>query len=101
MTRFFMAAAAALLSAAPLSAAPNWSNVDAAFGRPGADQPGDVHRYSLARSDLQVALDGVTLKPALAVGSWVAFHPMGDRVEVMGDLVLRQEEVNPVLTRLL
>jgi hypothetical protein len=93
--------AALLLCASPVSAAPDWSAVDVAFGRAGAEQPGGVHRYSFPRSDLTVTLDGVVLKPALALGSWAAFHDMGDRTEVMGDLVLRQEEVNPVLSRLL
>jgi hypothetical protein len=46
-------------------------------------------------------LDGVQIKPALALGSWVAFRDMGDQAEVMGDLVLTHSEVNAVLSRLL
>ena len=60
-----------------------------------------MHRYAFPRSDLRVTLDGVRIKPALALGSWLAFRDMGDRAEVMGDLVLTQQEVNPVLSRLL
>jgi hypothetical protein len=82
-------------------AATNWMEVDEKLGRAGAVQPGDVHRYSFARSDLAVTLDGVRIKPALALGSWLAFRDMGDHAEVMGDLVLTQQEVNPVLSRLL
>jgi hypothetical protein len=82
-------------------AATNWSSVDKVMGRAGAVQAGDVHRYSFPRSDLAVTLDGITIKPALALGSWLAFRDMGDRAEVMGDLVLTQQEVNPVLSRLL
>ena len=82
-------------------AATNWQSVDAIMGRAGAVQAGDVHRYSLPRSDLSVTLDGVRIKPALALGSWLAFRDMGNHSEVMGDLVLTQEEVNPVLSRLL
>jgi hypothetical protein len=48
-----------------------------------------------------VSLDGVRIKPALALGSWLAFRETGDHAEVMGDLVLTQPEVNPVLSRLL
>src|SRR3546814_17235281 len=66
-----------------------------------AEQPGGVHRYSFPRSDLSVTLDGVTIKPSLALGSWAAFQPMGDEAMVMGDLVLTHDEVNPVLSRLL
>ncbi|MCE3543853.1 DUF1259 domain-containing protein, partial [Escherichia coli] len=92
---------ASLLLASPAWAAPDWSAVDRAIGRAGAEQPGGVHRYSFPRSDLSVTLDGVTIKPALALGSWAAFQPMGDEAMVMGDLVLTHDEVNPVLSRLL
>src|SRR4051812_46640534 len=53
--------------------ATDWTAVDQALGRNGAMQPGDVMRYSFPRSDLQVTVAGVTVKPALALGSWVAF----------------------------
>lgn len=82
------------------SAAPNWDRVDAAIGRAGAVQAGGVHRYSFPRSDLEVTLDSVAIKPALALGSWAAFQPMGDDAMVMGDLVLTHEEVNPVMAKL-
>ena len=48
----------------------NSKSVDAALGR---TVSGQVHRYGFPRSDLQVTLDGVTIKPALALGGWVAF----------------------------
>ncbi|MFD2427222.1 DUF1259 domain-containing protein [Sphingobium scionense] len=67
----------------------------------GGRTAGGVHRYSFPRSDLSVTLDGVTIKPSLALGSWAAFQPMGDEAMVMGDLVLTHDEVNPVLSRLL
>lgn len=78
-----------------------WALVDKSLGRAGTTQPDGVRRYGFPRSDLNVQLDGVTIKPALALGSWAAFHPMGDEVMVMGDLVLTHEEVNPVMSRLL
>src|SRR5882762_2593346 len=66
----------------------DWKKVDDALGRPGAVS-GDVHRYGFPRSDLQVTLDGVAIKPAFALGGWVAFKPMhGSGAMVMGDLVL-------------
>jgi hypothetical protein len=79
----------------------DWPSVDDALGRAGTVQTGDVHRYNFPRSDLAVTLDGVRIKPALALGSWLAFRDVGDEAEVMGDLVLTQQEVNPVLSRLL
>src|SRR5437868_3317505 len=63
-------------------------------------QPGDVYKVSLPRSDLQVTVGGVALKPALALGSWVAFKKMGNDAMVMGDLVLTEDEVTPVMTKL-
>jgi hypothetical protein len=58
-------------------------------------------KYSFPRSDLVVDLAGVRIKPALALGSWVAFKSMGaGRAMAMGDLVLTEAEVQPVITSL-
>jgi biotin operon repressor len=62
---------------------------------------GDVHRYGFPRSDLTVTLDGVTIKPALALGGWVAFKPMGNEVMAMGDLVLLETEISPVMAKMI
>jgi hypothetical protein len=78
----------------------NWKKVDAAMGKTAAVS-GEVHRYGLPRSDLHVTLDGVTIKPALALGGWVAFAPMDGEATVMGDLVLLESEIAPVMTKLL
>jgi hypothetical protein len=91
----------ALMLSGQAKAAADWPSVDDALGRAGTVQTGDVHRYSFPRSDLAVTLDGIRIKPALALGSWLAFRDVGDHSEVMGDLVLTQQEVNPVLSRLL
>jgi hypothetical protein len=78
----------------------DWSVVDTILTRTGAVS-GDVHRYGLPRSDLNVSLDGVAIKPGFALGGWVAFEPMGDKAMMMGDLVLTESEVNPVMGKLL
>src|SRR5215217_7832363 len=78
----------------------DWQAVDDAFGRKPA-VTGDVHRYSFPRTDLNVTLDGVTIKPALALGGWVAFKPMHGQAMVMGDLVLLETEINPVMLKLI
>lgn len=87
------------LSASPAQPAPvdRWQAVDAGLGRAGTTQPDGVRRYSFPRSDLKVTLDGVAIRPALALGSWIAFHPVGSRAHVMGDLVLTGGEVNAVM----
>lgn len=92
--------AAAALPALAQAADIDWKRVDAALGKP-AVVSGDVHRYGLPRSDLRVTLDDVAIKPALALGGWVAFAPMGGETMVMGDLVLLETEITPVMTRLL
>jgi len=78
-----------------------WSKVDEALGKKGADLPGGVHKYGLPRSDLTVTVDGVAIKPALALGSWLAFQPAGDGAMVMGDLVVTDTELSPVMARLI
>src|SRR6201998_1068545 len=78
----------------------DWQKVDDAFGRnPGVS--GAVHRYGFPRTDLTVTLDGVTIKPALALGGWVAFKPMHGGAMVMGDLVLLESGNNPVMAKLI
>jgi hypothetical protein len=77
-----------------------WQPVEAAMGRSGTMQPGEVFKFSLPRSDLQVKANGVQIKPGLALGSWLAFKQMGTEAMVMGDLVLIADEVTPVMTKL-
>ena len=102
MRRFSLVAGAVLgIAAVPaLAAEMEWKKVDAILGRAPA-QSGEVHRYAFPRGDLAVTHDGVTLKPAFALGGWLAFMAMGDGATVMGDLVLTEAEVNPVMTALL
>jgi hypothetical protein len=98
-----LAAAAALmlvLSAPALAAEADWKKVDEALGRQGTMQPGGVYKFSFPRSDLKVTLDGVPVKPALALGSWVPFTGTGDHAAVMGDLVLTEDEIAPVMKQL-
>ena len=57
-------------------------------------------RRTVVLNDLQVTAGGVQIKPALALGSWVAFKKAGDTTMVMGDLVLTEDEVLPVMTKL-
>jgi len=78
----------------------DWKKVDTALGKT-ATVSGEVHRYGLPRSDLLVTVDGVSIKPALALGGWAAFVPMGAETMVMGDLVLLETEINPVMAKLL
>jgi biotin operon repressor len=94
-------AALSLAFTGPVLAAEAWQQeIATGLGKQGNEMPGGVYRVSLPRTDLKVTLDGVEIKPALALGSWLAFKPMGNEVMVMGDLVLTDDEVNPVMKRL-
>src|SRR5512132_3766666 len=92
--------AIALAGSAAFADEARWRPVADALGKAGTEMQGGVYRIGLPRTDLQVTLDGVELKPALALGSWLAFAPMGDGTMVMGDLVLTEDEISPVMRRL-
>jgi hypothetical protein len=97
-----IAAITAIALCAPAGAADiDWSKVDQALGKPGMSQPGGVHKYGLPRTDLKISVDGVAIKPALALGSWIGFLPMGSGAMFMGDLVLTENEISPVMKRLI
>jgi hypothetical protein len=79
---------------------PSWAAVETAIGRSGAAQPGDVYRFNFPRSDLRVMVGDVQIRPALALGGWVAFKQVSGGAMVAGDLVLTEDEVNPVMSAL-
>lgn len=75
----------------------DWKAVEVALGKSGSMQPGEVFKIGLPRNDLDVTVRGVQINPVLALGSWIAFKKMGDTAMVMGDLVLTEAEVGPVM----
>jgi len=87
-------------SYAQQSANSEWKPVEDALGRKGSAQPGDVYKFSMPRSDLKVTVAGTPIKAGLALGSWLAFKRMGNEAIVMGDLVLTESEVEPVMAKL-
>lgn len=90
-----------LLVCATLSAQSDpWKPIADALGRSGKEQPGGVYKVGMPRGDMHVTVDGVAVKPSLALGSWVAFKKMGSQDMVMGDLVLSEDEVEPVMLKL-
>jgi len=94
------AALCIMLPAAAGAAEADWTKVADALGKSGTEMPGGVYRVGLPRTDLHVKLDGVDIKPTLALGSWLAFQGKGDAAMVMGDLVLTEDEVGPVMKKL-
>jgi len=92
----------ALISAAVAQNPPtaNWKAVEQALGRPGQLQSDGVYKFGLPRGDLAVTVGDVQVKPALALGSWLAFSSPGADAMLMGDLVLTEDEVSPVMQAL-
>src|SRR5437588_9634210 len=78
----------------------DWKMVADAMGKPGTVQPDGVYKVGLPRTDLHVKVADVEIKPTLALGSWVAFRKMAAETMVMGDLVLTEDEVGPVMGKL-
>src|SRR5882762_18071 len=88
---------AAMAQSAPVG---DWKAVDQALGRSGQAQADGAYKFGLPRGDLHVTVDGVEVKPTLALGSWLAFSSPGGDAMVMGDLVLTEDEVSPVMLAL-
>jgi len=72
MRLFRLLATTALVIAGPVAASAaeaDWTKVAEALGKSGMEMPGNVYRVGLPRTDLHVTLDGVQIKPTLALGS--------------------------------
>jgi len=83
------------------ASSPDWDAVGEAIGKEGERMEGDVYRINMPRSDLSVTSEGVDIEPGLALGSYAAFKQTGENeAMVMGDLVLTEDEYNPVIDRL-
>jgi hypothetical protein len=95
-----LVAAAFAMTTPAFAADTDWNQVAQALGKSGAVQAGGIYRVGFPRTDLKVTVDGVGLRAGFALGGWVAFQPMGGQIMVMGDLVLTQDEVNPVMRKL-
>jgi hypothetical protein len=86
-------------SSPPPGGSLNQTAVEQAIGKPGAMQPGNVLKFSFLRSDLQVTIGDVQLKPAF-LGGWVAFEPVGGQVLAYGDLVLTADALVAFMAKL-
>lgn len=78
----------------------DWKPVEEAIGKAGSVQPDGVYKIALPRTDLHVKVGDVDVKPALALGSWLAFRKLTAEAIVMGDLVLTEDEVGQVMAKL-
>jgi hypothetical protein len=75
------------------------ARIETLTGAKGAlDEKEGVFKLSVPRTDLAVTAAGVRMTPPLGLASWAAFKRAGDQAVVMGDLVLLEDQVNPVMS---
>ncbi len=85
---------------AQVAAANEWKAVEQVLERPGQLQGDGACKFGFPRSDLKVTVEGVRVRPTLALGSWVAFSSPGPDAMLMGDLVLTENELPTVMAAL-
>lgn len=78
----------------------DWSDVEKVFGKKGNVQD-NVFKITFPRSDLKVKVGDFDVAPGLAFTSWIGFMKMGNQAMMMGDLVLLDKEVAPVISKLI
>lgn len=98
-SRWFVLGSVLFLPLVARSQGVSTSAIDEALARSG-QKTGDVYKVGFPRTDLRVSVHGLAIKPGLALGSWAAFTGTDDNAMVMGDLVLLEDELNPVMDRL-
>jgi hypothetical protein len=91
--------AAPVFAAAPAKAGLDTAKIEELTGAKGAfNEKEGVFKVSVPRSDLAVTAAGVKLTPPLGLTSWAAFKKAGKHTVVMGDIVLLEDQVNPVMS---
>src|SRR5258705_9391045 len=96
-----IAVTALMLAAAPHAhaAAIDTAEIEHLTGARGKlDRVAGVFKVAVPRTDLALTVGGVKLTPPSGLTSWAAFEPMGAEVMVMGDMVLTEAQVNPVMS---
>lgn len=91
-----------VLASAPAVAAPaafDTAEIESLTGAKGAlDAKEGVFKVSMPRKDLHVIAAGVKMTPAMGLTAWAAFTKAGKHTMVMGDIVLLEDQVNPVMS---
>lgn len=64
-------------------------------GMQGTEQDGQ-YKITVPQNDMDVSVDGFRIIPPMGMGSWIAFTPAAEGAVVMGDVVVREDEIGPV-----
>jgi Domain of Unknown Function (DUF1259) len=95
---FTLVAIFAAASASPLAAL-DTAKIDEITGLKGKlNEREGVYKVTLPRDDVKVVVDGWTMPPVMGLGTWAAFTESKVGAMVMGDTVLFEDEVNPVMS---
>jgi uncharacterized protein DUF1259 len=93
---------AAVTGAGPGPGAPpqlNTARIEELTGAKGTlDTKEGVFKVSVPRADLDVRVAGVRMTPPMGLTSWASFKQVGQNTVVMGDMVLLEDQVNPVMS---
>ena len=81
-----------------MPAALDSARIESLTGVRGAwDRTEGVFKVTAPRTDLDVRVGGVRIRPPMGLASWAAFEPATGHTIVMGDLVLLEDQVAPVM----
>src|SRR5215210_8377214 len=100
LRNFITAAAFSAFTFAAIAAPLDTAKIDEITGLKGTlNEAEGVFKVSKPRDDVKVSVDGWQMPPFMGLTSWAAFSEgMKEPAMVMGDLVLFQDEVNPVMS---
>jgi Domain of Unknown Function (DUF1259) len=93
-----VAASVACFSSTTSAYALDTASIEKLTGASGKlDEKEGAFKVSVPRSDLSITAAGVKLTPPMGLTSWAAFKKAGEHTVVMGDMVLLEDQVNPVM----
>ncbi len=90
---------ATIAFATPPKASLDTAKIEELAGAKGSyNEKEGVFKISVPRNDLSITAAGVRMTPPMGLTSWAAFKRAGPRTMVMGDMVLLEDQVNPVMS---
>ena len=99
MKKLFLTAALCGAAIGTATAALDTAKIDAITGLKGKlNEKEGVYKVSFPRSDVKVVVDGWGMPPFMGLGTWAGFTGTNERALMMGDTVLFEDEVNPVMS---
>jgi hypothetical protein len=99
MKNIFAGAVLAIALSGSATAALDTAKIDEITGLKGKLNPKEgVYKVSFPRNDVKVVIDGWPMPPFMGLGTWAGFTGANERALMMGDTVLFEDEVNPVMS---